>query len=82
MNEGVSTEALGNRFSMLFFFTHTAQLRTPLRILKSLSPEGEQNIPPQNMLLWGKGYFEIILIIFKKQQAQEKLLKPSRSYPL
>lgn len=33
--------------------------------------EGEQDMPPQNIPLWYKGYSE--LIIFKKQQTKEKL---------
>ena len=36
-------------------------------------------MPPQNMPLWHKDYFE--LTIFKKQQTQEQLSKPIRSYP-
>lgn len=40
--------------------------------------EGDQNIPSQNMPLWHKDYFK--LVIFKKQQRPEKLCKPSRSY--
>lgn len=34
---------------------------------------------PQNMTLWLIDY--LVLVIFKKWQAQEKLLKLSRSYP-
>lgn len=33
----------------------------------------------QNMILWHIDY--LVLVIFKKWQAQEKLLKLSRSYP-
>lgn len=44
-----------------------------------LSLEGEHNMPPQNVPLWHKDYFQ--LVIFKKQQTQEQLSKPLRSYP-
>ena len=39
----------------------------------------EENLGPQNMPLWHKNYFR--LVILKKEQTQEKLRKPSRSYP-
>ena len=35
-----------------------------------LAVVGEQNLPPQNMPLWHKGYFK--LVIFKKLQTQAK----------
>lgn len=41
--------------------------------------EGEQNFPFPDMSLWHKDYFK--LVIFKTLQTQEKLWKPSKSYP-
>ena len=40
--------------------------------------EGKQNRPPQNMPLWHKDYRE--MVIFKKDQTEEKLWQLSRSY--
>ena len=56
----------------------TRQLYQKMKQHSGMFLKGEQNLPPQNMLLWHKDYFR--LIIFKKQQAQEKLSK-LRSYP-
>ena len=46
--------------------------------MKKLIYEGEQNFPPQNMLLWHKNEFSFI--IFKKQQTQEIFYKVNISY--
>ena len=46
--------------------------------MKKIIYEGEQNFPPQNMLLWHKNYFRFI--IFKKQQTQKTFCKVNISY--